>query len=471
MNSRWSKWAAVLLLVSLTAGCSGTVGQQDSALEASGVVEATEIQVAPEISGRVQAVLVEEGDRVEEGDPLFRIDRSMLEAQRAQAQASYQLASANLKAARQAAAGAQAALTAAQKNAEVAALQYELQAAASRAAAEPTRSGSWSQSQPSQFDLPAWYYADSEQIDAASQALTDAKAALDREQADLEEVIDGIDSGDLAAAELKLAQARAAFDVADAVRDRSISGSLSSDLRDAVADQYDSARDALDSAQSDYDRLLTDGDRDDLSQARSRVAAAQARLNAAQTAYDALQIGENAPEVKLAAAQVGQAEAAVQQAQASLSAAQAQEEASQQAVEQAQAQLDLLDLQLERAEITSPIAGVVLTRAVDPGEVMQAGLSGVTIGQLSELHITVYLPEDQYGRVSLGDQASVRVDSYPDESFDARVSRIADQAEYTPRNVQTKEERQTTVFAVELKVTNPEGKLKPGMPADVTFDS
>lgn len=470
MNSRWSKWMAILLLGSLAAGCSGTISQSDTALEASGVVEATEIQVAPDISGRVEAVLIEEGDRVEIGDPLFRIDRTMLDAQRSQAQAGLQLASANLEAARQAVNGAQAALTAAEKNAEAAGLQYELQAAAVRAAAEPGRNSSWSQSQPSQFDLPAWYYGDSEQIDAASQALSDAKEALDREQTDLTKVIDGINSGDLAVAEEQLAQARAAFDVADALRDRSISGTMSSDLRAAVDDQYDRASDALDSAHSDYDRLLTDEDRGDLTQARSRVAAAQARVDAAQSAYDALLTGENALEVQLAAAQVGQAEAAVEQANAALSAAKAQVEASQKAVEQAQAELDLFELQLAKAEITSPIAGVVLTRAVDPGEVVQAGFSGVTIGELSELRITVYLPEDQYGQVSLGDQATVRVDSYPDEAFVARVSRIADQAEYTPRNVQTKEERQTTVYAVELKVSNASSKLKPGMPADVTFD-
>jgi multidrug resistance efflux pump len=115
------------------------------------------------------------------------------------------------------------------------------------------------------------------------------------------------------------------------------------------------------------------------------------------------------------------------------------------------------------------VDGVVLTRSVQPGEVVQAGMTIMTVAKLDTLKITVYIPEDRYGEVKLGDSASLSVDSFPGETFNATVTRIADQAEYTPRNVQTKEERQTTVYAVELSVKNPDGKLKPGMPVDVTF--
>ena len=83
--------------------------------------------------------------------------------------------------------------------------------------------------------------------------------------------------------------------------------------------------------------------------------------------------------------------------------------------------------------------------------------------------ITVYVPEDRYGEISLGQQAEISVDSFPDETFFATVVYIANSAEYTPRNVQTVEGRSSTVYAVKLKVDDPEGKLKPGMPADVNF--
>jgi multidrug resistance efflux pump len=80
------------------------------------------------------------------------------------------------------------------------------------------------------------------------------------------------------------------------------------------------------------------------------------------------------------------------------------------------------------------------------------------------------VPEDRYGEIQLGDKAQVSVDSFPDETFDAVVVRIADRAEFTPRNVQTEEDRRTTVYAVELLVETTLGKLKPGMPADVVFE-
>jgi multidrug efflux pump subunit AcrA (membrane-fusion protein) len=84
--------------------------------------------------------------------------------------------------------------------------------------------------------------------------------------------------------------------------------------------------------------------------------------------------------------------------------------------------------------------------------------------------VTVYVSETQYGKINLGDSAKLSVDSFPQRIFNATVTRIANQAEYTPRNVQTQEERQITVYAIELSVDDPDGRLKPGMPSDVVFD-
>jgi HlyD family secretion protein len=91
------------------------------------------------------------------------------------------------------------------------------------------------------------------------------------------------------------------------------------------------------------------------------------------------------------------------------------------------------------------------------------------MADLNNITITVYVPEDRYGQIKLGQQASVAVDSFPGETFPAEVIHIADQAEFTPRNVQTVEGRSATVYAIKLKVSNSEGKLKIGMPADVEF--
>jgi len=159
----------------------------------------------------------------------------------------------------------------------------------------------------------------------------------------------------------------------------------------------------------------------------------------------------------------------VAQAQANFTATQSQVTQAQKAVEQAQAALGLIDVQYEKLVIAAPSDGVVLARNIDPGEVVLAGATALTIGELNKITITVYLPENRYGEVKLGDKASVSVDSFPSQVFFATVTRIADQAEFTPRNVQTVEGRQTTVYAVELSMDNQAGLLKPGMPADVTF--
>ncbi len=91
------------------------------------------------------------------------------------------------------------------------------------------------------------------------------------------------------------------------------------------------------------------------------------------------------------------------------------------------------------------------------------------MADLSEITITVYVPEDRYGQIRLGQLAQVSVDSFPGETFNAEVIHIADEAEFTPRNVQTVEGRSSTVYAIKLKVTDSESKLKIGMPADVVF--
>ncbi len=94
----------------------------------------------------------------------------------------------------------------------------------------------------------------------------------------------------------------------------------------------------------------------------------------------------------------------------------------------------------------------------------------LTLANLSNLTLTVYIPEDRYGEVTLGQTVRVTVDSFPGETFRAVVVHISDRAEFTPRNVQTVEGRKTTVFAIKLRLEDPQGKLKPGMPADVVFE-
>jgi HlyD family secretion protein len=120
-------------------------------------------------------------------------------------------------------------------------------------------------------------------------------------------------------------------------------------------------------------------------------------------------------------------------------------------------------------KITSPIDGVVLQRLIEPGELAAPGVTLMVIANLNDLTLKVYVPENRYGQVTLGQMYPVTVDSFPGQTFDGTVTHIADQAEFTPRNVQTVEGRQSTVFAVTLALAPSNGMLKPGMPADVRF--
>lgn len=120
--------------------------------------------------------------------------------------------------------------------------------------------------------------------------------------------------------------------------------------------------------------------------------------------------------------------------------------------------------------IRSPIDGVVLLRAAEPGEITTGGGSLLVVANLDQMELTIYLPEDQYGQINLGQDLPISVDSFPGRTFWGKVTHIADKAEFTPQNIRTVEGRKSTVYAIRLTVPNPEHELKPGMPADVTVN-
>ena len=128
----------------------------------------------------------------------------------------------------------------------------------------------------------------------------------------------------------------------------------------------------------------------------------------------------------------------------------------------------MLDVQLERLELGAPVGGIVMDRTLHVGELAVPGAPLLTIADLDEVTLTVYVPEADLGQVSLGQPVEVTVDAYSD-TFAGKVSYIASQAEFTPKNVQTQEERVHMVFAVKIRLENAEHRLKPGMPADAAF--
>ena len=158
-----------------------------------------------------------------------------------------------------------------------------------------------------------------------------------------------------------------------------------------------------------------------------------------------------------AQAQVDLAQVQVDAANSRVDIAQDQSDAAQAQVEAAQAALDIIDVQIGKLTILSPLDGVVMTRAAQPGEITLPNATLLVLGLEDDKTITVFVPEDRYGEVSLGQEAVVSVDSFPGQTFNATVTRIADHAEFTPRNVQTAEGRTTTVYAIHLAVQDPQG--------------
>jgi len=139
-------------------------------------------------------------------------------------------------------------------------------------------------------------------------------------------------------------------------------------------------------------------------------------------------------------------------------------------VAQARAQLALSRATAQNAVIVAPMDGLVTTRHREPGEAVGAGAPVVTLLDPDDRWVRIYVREDAIGRVQIGSAASIRSDTYPDRSYEGEVVFVSSEAEFTPRNVQTTEERTKLVYAVKVRITgDPDFELKPGIPADVTI--
>ena len=167
-------------------------------------------------------------------------------------------------------------------------------------------------------------------------------------------------------------------------------------------------------------------------------------------------------EVKRQGQQRQTAERQLEIARAGLAAAQAQMEA-------AGAARDELKAMQNETKVYAPLSGVVLHKIVNAGEVVAPGAPLVSLVDLRALWLKVFVPEPQIGKIRLGMPAKVYVDAFPGRPIAARVNEISKRAEFTPKDVQTREERVKLVFAVKLAVDNPDGVLKPGMPADASI--
>ena len=382
-----------------------------AAIQAAGTVEGDEFNIAAELESRVVKVTAAEGDRVAKGQVLVQQDGSQLEAQYAQARAAVVAAQAGL-----------ATVTAPPQLARVS--QARAQVAQAQAALAAART----------------VLADAERLRADPQ---DLNTQIDSVNAQLQTTTAQVD---LAQATLKAAQVQQ--------QHAPQNGSDETKTTRAMYDQEVAA-----------DQAAVDAAQAQVSGTQATLAALQAIL-AQPVALDAA--------VDKAQGQVCQASAAVTVALA----AEAQTEAPAQPeavalarakIAQAQAAADLLQATIRKLQVASPITGTVMSKVVHEGEVAQPGQALLTLVDLSRVKLVIYVPESRIAQVVLGERAQVVADAYPGRAFEGTVTRVNDQAEFTPRNVETQEERVDTVYEVDLSLQNLDGALKLGMPAVATF--
>jgi HlyD family secretion protein len=394
---------------------SGPTGEWN----ASGFIEADIVSIAPEISGRVVARPVSESDQVEQGDIVLKLADDILSAQ-------VDLARGKL-------AEAQAVLAQAQAGTRKESIA---KAEAQLKLAQAAR-------------------------DAAQQTLLDAQAIRDHPQS----------------LDVQIAAAKAQVETTRLQLDAAL---LQRDIAEKAWKDYGKTSDKLAGVPPAYRPALPIEFYSipyRWEQALAAVNVAQANYVAAQTALKDLQAQRSNPQeaqisVDAAAANYQATEAAVAQAEAALNGLQAGATAEQIAaaraqVKVAQAALDAAQIQLDKTIVTAPVNGLIAATSVHTGELAAPALTALKLADLDRVHVTIYVPGGELGRFSIGKTINVRIDAFSDRIFPGTIVSISDTAEYTPRSVRTLNERLKLVYAVKIKIDNPDHVLKPGLQAEV----
>jgi HlyD family secretion protein len=245
--------------------------------------------------------------------------------------------------------------------------------------------------------------------------------------------------------DLQLAQAKAGVSMAEAQLQLLLKGARIEDIQQAQ-EGLTQAEENLRLAKEDAERMkelfasgsATQKQRDD---AAARYVVSQAQYNSAAQALKKIENLARPEEIQSAKAKLDQAVIAVQ----------------------------LLEKSIRDASIASPLDALVTQKLVETGELVSPGTTVFVLADLSRVELEVYVQEPDLSRVTLGQAVEVSIDGPPPNSFPGRVSYISSVAEFTPKNIQTREERVKLVFGVKIKIDNPQGSLKPGMPADAAI--
>ena len=271
---------------------------------------------------------------------------------------------------------------------------------------------------------------------------------------------------DLAARKADLAAAEARLNELEA-------GSRPQEIEETRAAVAQAAAENL-RAGKDWERAQQLFKQDDISaqqhdQSRARAESAAAALRQAEQRLALAEAGPRKEVIDVQREQVRRARAAVSAAEAAALEVRRREleiVARRADLQRARAQVSLIDAQIDDTVATSPVDGVVLVKAADIGEIVAPGATIVTIGDIDRPWLRGYVPETHLGRIKTGQAVRVTTDSYPDKVYDGKITFIASEAEFTPKQIQTEEERVKLVYRIKVEIENPNRELKLNMPAD-----
>ena len=274
----------------------------------------------------------------------------------------------------------------------------------------------------------------------------------------------------------QIGQRRAELDQAEANLKQLLAGSRIQEIEQARA-QVERARAEYEQARSDWERARALQETGDISeqqyqQNKTRFEAAAASLKQAEEQLALVKEGPRREDIEAARAVVARAQAGLRLAEAlrlEVKQKQQQLDTARAEIAHARAEVALIETQLKETEAVSPVEGVVLVKAAEAGEVVAAGTTILTIGDLAHPWLRGYIQEPDLGRVKLGDRARVTTDSFPGKVYEGRISFISSEAEFTPKQIQTQEERVKLVYRIKIDIENPARELKSNMPADAVI--
>ncbi|MCB9079266.1 MAG: efflux RND transporter periplasmic adaptor subunit [Anaerolineaceae bacterium] len=409
-------------------------------VQASGYIEAEDVTIAAEVGDRIARISVDEGDYVQAGQVLVELDTAVLDATTRQAEAKVATAKAQLAKVKagvraEAIAQAEAAVTVAEADANAAQTRWQDAITLRDNPQELNRQIDAAQTAVKVAELRVQQAIPLKDATEANYALGQQNWERAQEGVDVSGRIPNGDSY------------HKHIDFPEGVKqDTGVA------WNQAGADRWQAWVD-LNSAQANYDAAQTA--LNDLLAIRDNPQEAQLQVAQAQAAYQAAQAQVEVAKSQVAVLQAGAAEEQIALAQAQ--------------VEQTEANLAALEVERDQHTLTAPRDGWVVARPANEGEMATTGAPLLQLADLSSLTLTVYVPEPAVGNLHYGQTVKVRVDTFPGQHFTGRVTFISDQPEFTPKNIQTQDERASTVYAVKISLDNPDQQLKPGMPADAVL--